>query len=385
MQAVVYRGRNRLRVEDVPDPKIEQPRDAIVRITLTTICGTDIHLVNGTIPGMKKGTILGHECVGVIEDLGEEITNLSRGDRVVVLSTIACGRCDACKKGHFAHCLETPVAPGTYFFGSPAEAGSLNGMQADFVRVPFADVGCVKIPDALDDVAALAASDIMPTAFFGLDRLELEEGQNVVILGAGPVGQMAVAGAHRAGCAKIIVVDREESRLDCANRFPEVETVDYSSWFGPVKEVLAKTGGQGADAVLDCVGVDASSPWGFHDPGRAIQWASEIVRPEGRFGIIGIYPEVLDSVPLGVFLEKNISITGGNCNHKAFIDDCLAFLVEHPEEGREVFTHRAPLADMPDAYDAFVAKKDGMIKCLLLPETSPALKKEEAVAAVPSL
>lgn len=383
MQAVVYRGKNKVRVEDVPEPEIQDGRDAIVRVSLTTICGTDIHLVNGNIPGMKDGRILGHECVGVIEEVGPEIRNLQKGDRVVCLSTVACGACRACTRGFFSHCEKTPVGPSTCFFGGPEEAGGLDGMQADFVRVPFADVGCVKIPDGLDEVAALAASDIMPTAWFGIDRLKIQPGETLVILGAGPVGQMAVTGAHRAKCSRIIVVDKEKSRLSLAARFPEVETVNYSTWFGPVKEILKKLeADHGADNVLDCVGVDASSEWGFASPGRAIEWASQIVRPEGRCSIVGVYPEVLKKVPLGVFLEKNAAIHGGNCNHKRFADDCLDYLTDHPEEGRCVFTHKADLAEMPEAYDAFVDKTDGMVKCLLVPQMSPIRSKVTKTAQV---
>src|SRR4051812_2973433 len=186
MQAVVYRGRNKLRVEDVDEPRIEDSRDAIVRVSLSTICGTDIHLVNGQFPGMSDGRVLGHECVGIIEEVGPDVRGLAKGDRVVCLSTVACGTCRYCTKGFYAHCEKTPVGPMTCFFGGPDEAGGLNGMQAALVRVPFADVGCVKIPDGLDEVAALSASDIMPTAFFGLDRLKLQPGETIVIFGAGP-------------------------------------------------------------------------------------------------------------------------------------------------------------------------------------------------------
>lgn len=380
MRAVVYRGKNRVRVEDVPDPRIEDPRDALVRVSLTTICGTDIHLVNGQFPGMKSGRILGHECTGVIEEVGDDVRGLAKGDRVVVLSTLACGTCRYCTKGFYAHCENTSVGPMTCFFGSPGEAGGLDGMQADFVRVPFADVGCVKIPEGLDDVAALAASDIMPTAFFGLDRLRLEAGETIVIFGAGPVGQMAVTGAHRAKCSKIIVVDKEPSRLTLAKRFPEVETVNYSSWFGPVKEIMKKVeSDHGADAVIDCVGVDASSEWGFHNPNRAIDWAAEVVRPEGKVSIVGVYPEVLKKVPLGVFLNKNCTIVGGNCEHRKYAEDCLEYLVEHPEEGRSVFTHKADLDEFEEAYEAFVTKADGMVKCLIVPALSPL--RRELVAA----
>ena len=372
MQAIVYRGKNRLRVEDVADPRIKDPRDAIVRVALTTICGTDIHLVNGNLPGMKNGRILGHECVGIVEEVGDDVRGLEKGDRVVCLSTVACGICRACTAGHTSHCEQTPVGPSTCFFGGPEEAGGLDGMQADLVRVPFADVGCVKIPDALDEVAALAASDIMPTAAFGVDRLKILPGDTLVILGAGPVGQMAVTCAHRAKCSRIIVVDREASRLDLAARFPEVETVNFSSWFGPTGKILEMLeDDHGADAVLDCVGVDSSTEWGFHNPIRAIEYAAEVVRPEGRFSIVGVYPDVLKKLPLGTLLAKNVTIAGGNCNHAKYVGDCLDYLVEHPEEGRRVFTHKADLAEMPEAYDAFVDKTDGMVKCLLVPQLSP--------------
>lgn len=366
MRAVVYRGKNRVRVQSVPDPQLREDRDAIVRIVLSTICGTDIHLVNGRLPGMVPGTVLGHEAVGVVEEVGPGVASPRQGQRVVVLSTIGCGSCSYCSRGFFAHCENTPVGPSSYFFGGPAAAGSLAGLQAERARVPYADVTCVPIPDELDDVAALALSDIFPTGWFAAELARLEPGQTVAILGAGPVGQMAVLSAHLKGVAKIVVLDREPNRLELAARFPEVETIDFSGWLSPLKRAKKALGSKyGADAVLDCVGVDASSPWGFHAPTKPLEYTAELVRPEGIVSVVGIYPEVVPSTPFGVFQEKNVRVVGGTCHHRAHVQRPLEHLLVEPDDGERVFTHRATLDHMPDAYEAFVEKEDGMIKCVL--------------------
>lgn len=376
MKAAVYRGKNRVRVQDVPEPAIRDERDAIVRIVLSSICGTDIHLLNGRIPGMVPGTVLGHEAVGVVLEVGPAVEGLSPDDRVVVLSTLGCGTCSFCSRGFFAHCERTPVGPATWFFGGPAAAGSLPGLQAERARVPFADVTCVKLPPELDDLAGLALSDIFPTGWFAAQRAQIQRGQSVVVLGAGPVGQMAVTSAHRKGAATIVVVDREPARLELASRYPEVRGVSLSGWTSPLKRARAALGTRhGADAVLDCVGVDAASPWGFHAPTKPLEYAAELVRPEGVVSVVGLYPEVVSAAPLGAFLEKNVRLVGGNCHHRSHVEEPLEHLLAEPDDGRRVFTHRATLDHMPEAYEAFVEKEDGMVKCVL----------EVAGAAAPSL
>jgi threonine dehydrogenase-like Zn-dependent dehydrogenase len=246
MKAVVFRGVGDIRLEDVPEPKIEQPTDAIVRLTASAICGTDLHFVRGTVPGLKEGTILGHEGVGVVESIGKGVRNLDAGDRVVIPSTIACGYCSYCRAGYYACCDNAnPQGKegGTAFFGGPEESGPFNGLQAEKARVPFASVGLVKLPDEVSDDQAILLSDIFPTAWFGARLAEIEPGNTVAVFGCGPVGQLAIASAKLMRAGRILAVDTIESRLDMA-RAQGAEVIDFEK-DDPVEALVELTGGIG--------------------------------------------------------------------------------------------------------------------------------------------
>src|SRR3954469_574490 len=258
MKAVVFHGVGDIRLEDVAEPRIQKPNDAIVRITASAICGTDLHMIRGTMTGMKPGTILGHEAVGIVEELGKDVRNLKKGDRVVVPSTIACGYCSYCRAGYHSQCDHAnPNGPsaGAAFFGGPKDSGPFDGLQAEYARVPFANVGLVKLPDNVDDDRAILLSDIFPTGWFGAKLAEVRNGDTVAVFGCGPVGQFAIASAKLLGAGRVFAIDRVPSRLDMA-REQGAETINFEAE-DPVEVIKDLTGGIGVDRLIDAVGVDA--------------------------------------------------------------------------------------------------------------------------------
>jgi threonine dehydrogenase-like Zn-dependent dehydrogenase len=258
MQAVVFHGVGDIRLEDVREPRIKEPSDAIVRLTASAICGTDLHMVRGTMGEMKPGTIMGHEGVGVVEELGPAVRDFKPGDRVVISSTIACGYCSYCRAGYFSQCDNTnPLgrAVGTAFFGGPTSSGPFDGLQAERARIPFANIGMIKIPDEVTDDQAIMTSDIFPTGFFGAKLAEIKKGDVVAVFGCGPVGQFAIASAQLLGATRVLAVDAIPSRLDMA-RAQGAETINYDEE-DPVEAIRGLTGAAGR---ADAAGGDASHP-----------------------------------------------------------------------------------------------------------------------------
>ncbi len=279
MKAVVFHDVGDIRLEDVPEPKIEQPGDAIVRITVSAICGTDLHFVRGTFAGMQAGTILGHEAVGVVEAVGPEVRNLSAGDRVVIPSTIACGYCSYCRAGYYSQCDNAnPNGPstGTSFYGGPQPTGPFNGLQAEKARVPFASINLVKLPEQVTDDQAILLSDIFPTGYFGAGLAGIKHGHTVAVFGCGPVGQFAIASAKLMGAGRVLAVDNLPDRLEMAKR-QGAEVINFDEE-DPVKVIMSLTGGIGADCAIDAVGVDAECP--HHGPAakQAAEQAEEFKR-----------------------------------------------------------------------------------------------------------
>jgi len=261
MKAVVFHNIGDIRLEDVPDPHIEQPTDAVVRLTASAVCGTDLHMVRGTFSGMVPGTILGHEGVGIVEQVGPDARNLNVGDRVVIPSTIACGYCSYCRAGYYAQCdVANPNGPsaGTAFFGGPKESGPFNGLQAEKARIPFANVGLVKLPDEVSDDEAILLSDIFPTGYQGAEMAHIKPGHTVAVFGCGPVGQFCILSAKLLGAGRIFAVDTIPDRLAMA-RGQGAEVIDYNAE-DPVETIKRLTGGIGVDCVIDAVGVDANCP-----------------------------------------------------------------------------------------------------------------------------
>jgi threonine dehydrogenase-like Zn-dependent dehydrogenase len=261
MKAIVFHGIGDIRLDDVKEPKIKNRYDAIVRLTAGAICGTDLHLVRGTVPDMVPGTILGHEGVGIVEEVGKEVRNLKVGDRVVIPSTIACGSCAYCRAGYYAQCDDANPNgkdSGTAFLGGPKTSCPFDGLQAEYACVPFAHVGLVRLPDEVSDDQAILISDIFPTGYFGADIANVHDGSTVVIFGCGPVGQFTIASCKLLGAGRIFAVDTIASRLQMASE-QGAETIDFNSE-DPVETILELTNGIGVDKAIDAVGVDAVHP-----------------------------------------------------------------------------------------------------------------------------
>ncbi|GAB3656822.1 zinc-dependent alcohol dehydrogenase [Glycomyces tarimensis] len=400
MKAVVWHGTGDIRLDEVPDPKIQEPNDAIVRITRSAICGTDLHMVRGTMPGMVEGTILGHEAVGVVEETGPAVRGFSPGDRVVVPSTIGCGTCSYCRAGYYAQCdTANPNGPsaGTCFFGGPESTGPVDGLQAEYARIPYAMTSMVRIPDAVTDDQAILLSDIFPTAWFGAKLAEISRGDSVLVLGAGVVGQFAIASAKRQGAGRVLVVDGIASRLDKA-REQNAETIDFNRE-DPVALTKELTGGIGVDRVIEAVGVDAERPktgpaaeqaedmaerfeqerrqaapegdpggeqWVPGDaPSLALRWAVEAAAKAGSIGVIGVYPPGFDSFPIGSAMNKNLTMKMGNCNHRRYLPGLLDLVVSGTVDPTAFLTRHERPTNAIEAYETFDRREDGWLKTVL--------------------
>ncbi|THC45259.1 zinc-dependent alcohol dehydrogenase [Massilia sp. Mn16-1_5] len=401
MKAVVFHDIGDIRLDDVPEPKIEQPQDAIVRITTSAICGTDLHFVRGTFSGMKQGTILGHEAVGIVEQLGSNVRNLSVGDRVVIPSTIACGYCSYCRAGYYAQCDNAnPGGPtaGTAFYGGPEATGPFNGLQAEKARVPFANVNLVKLPAEVTDDQAILLSDIFPTGYFGADMANIKHGHTVAVFGCGPVGQFAIASAKLMGASRVLAVDHVPDRLDMARR-QGAEVINFDEE-DPVKTIMELTGGIGVDCAIDAVGVDAQCPhhgpaaaeaakkkeqfqqevekvapeqhpdgenWIPGDaPSQALQWAVQTLAKAGTLSIIGVYPPADDSFPLGAAMNKNLTIRMGNCNHRKYVPDLVELVRTGAIDPTAIVTKREEMDSVIDAYKEFDLRRPGWLKVELI-------------------
>lgn len=401
MKAVVFKGIGDVRVEEVPDPRIEAPTDAIVRLTASAICGTDLHMVRGTMQGMQPGTILGHEGVGVVEELGADVRNLEIGDRVVIPATIACGYCSYCRAGYTSQCDNSnPNGPGagTAFYGGPKETGPFNGLQAGKARVAFAAANLVKIPESVTDEQAIMLSDILPTGWFGARLAEIKPGDTVAVFGCGPVGQFAIMSALEMRAGRVFAVDSDPDRLEVARR-QGAEVVDFNRE-DPVETIKRLTGGIGVDRAIDAVGVDASAPekgpaakqakakagenkqqmdkitggtepprdWSpGNAPFQVLQWAVAALAKAGTLAIIGVYPPTANTFPIGMAMAKNLAINMGNCNHRRYIPELMEKIASGALRPETILSHLETLADAVEAYRAFGKRSGGWVKVELEP------------------
>jgi threonine dehydrogenase-like Zn-dependent dehydrogenase len=395
MKAVVWHGVGDIRIDDVDEPQLQEPTDAIVRLTASAICGTDLHFVRGSMSGMKPGTILGHEGVGVVEQLGEDVRNLEVGDRVVICSTIGCGSCTYCRSGYYSQCLTAnPNGPeaGTSFFGGPESTGPFDGLQAEKARIPYAHVTCVKLPDEVADDDALLISDIFPTAWFGAKLAEIKAGNTVAVFGCGPVGMFTILSAQLQGAGRVLAVDHHADRLQQARRLG-AEVIDFSRE-DPVETLMRLTGGTGPDRVIDAVGIDAESAGGDRDerfskeveetapeqpdassrfrrpgdaPSQVLRWAAESVAKAGTIAIIGVYPPAAEHFPIGTVMNKNLTVQAGNCNHRKYVPELIELVRAGAVRPSEILTQVEDMTGAIDAYDNFDERQEGWRKVALDP------------------
>lgn len=378
MLAMNYRGPGRVRASDKPMPEILHPQDAIVRVTRSCICGSDLHLYHGNVPDTRVGTTFGHEFTGVVEAVGAEVRNLRSGDRVLVPFNIACGRCVFCQQGLFGNCHESnPQATAVGgIFGYSHTAGGYDGGQAEYVRVPYADVGPTLIPEGMDLDDAVLLTDVVPTGYQAAEMGGIQLGDTVVVFGAGPIGIMAAKCAWLFGAARVIVIDQLDYRLEFAQRYAQCETYNFRSLEDPVLFIKKITDYLGADVCIDAVGAEAAGSAMQTITGRktlmqagsatALQWAINAVKKGGVVSIVGVYGPTGNLIPIGNVLNKGITIRANQTSVKRH----LPRLIEHVQNGvlnpKEIITHRIPLEDIADAYRIFSDKLDGCIKPLLI-------------------
>jgi threonine dehydrogenase-like Zn-dependent dehydrogenase len=386
MKATCWMGKKKIEVHDVPDPQILNSEDAIIRVTSTAICGSDLHLYNGFVPGMKSGDVLGHEFMGEVVDVGKNVRKLRPGDRVVVPFPIACGRCNACLQGTTSLCENSN--PNAWMaeklwgyspaglFGYSHVLGGFAGGQAEYVRVPFADVGPLKVPEGMTDEQVLFLSDILPTAYMGAEMCQIQRGHIIAVWGAGPVGLLAVKCAYLLGAEKVIAIDRFPYRLEKA-REAGAETLDYSQV--DIRDALrAMTGGRGPDACIDAVGMEAHGHPVMYAYDRAKQaLMSETDRPlalreailacknGGTVSVVGVYGGFVDKFPMGAIVNRSLTLRSGQCHVHRY----MGRLLEHIQKGELdptfIITHRMPLAEAPSGYDTFLHKEDECVKVVL--------------------
>jgi threonine dehydrogenase-like Zn-dependent dehydrogenase len=390
MKATLWQGRNKVGVETVPDPKILNDGDAIVRITSTAICGSDLHLYDGYVPTMKKGDILGHEFMGEVVELGKGVKKLKVGDRVVVPFPIACGHCNACAAELYSLCENSnPNArlaekmwghPTAGIFGYSHLTGGFAGGQAEYARVPFADVGPIKIENGVPDESVLFLSDVFPTGYMGAEYCDIQPGHVIAVWGAGPVGQFAAASAQLLGAERVIVIDRFEYRLRIAEQHLGVETLNYEEVDSVPEALKELTGGRGPDGCIDAVGMEAH----FHGPSYAYDRAKQAMRQEterpfaireaimscrngGVVSIMGVYGGLMDKFPIGALMNRGLTIRTGQCHVHRYLKPLLRRIEDGEIDPSFIITHTLKLSDAPKGYEMFKKKLDDCLKVVLKP------------------
>lgn len=376
MKALTYQGFHDVQVRDVDTPDLKDHRDAIIRVTSTAICGSDLHLTHNLIPKLPKGMVLGHEAMGIVEAVGREITHVRPGDRVVVAFPIACGGCYYCKQELFSLCDDAnPEGENGAIFGYGTQFGGYDGGQAEYVRVPYADVGLLKVPDELTDEQVLFLSDILPTGWFGCEAGGVKPGDDVVVMGCGPVGLMAMQSAWLQGARRVFAVDHLSYRLEAAQRICGAEPINlFDTHVG--EAVKERTDGKGADVAVDCVGLEGTmSTWDKIETAlkidagsiSALSQAIQAVRRGGSIGVVGVYGGRNNQFPWGEIFAKGLRVHGG----QAPVQKYWRMLLDHVKAGRvkpeAIITHRLPLTEGPHGYEIFDQKQDGCIKVVLQP------------------
>jgi len=385
MKALVFHKPKDVRIENVDDPKIEEPRDAIIKVTSSAICGSDLHIYNGMFPQVKN-MILGHEFMGIVEEVGPGVKNLKIGDRVVVPFPIGCGHCFFCNHDLQVHCENSNPdhygpeggiikGKGGGLFGYTDLYGGYNGGQAEYVRVPFADYSPRKVPDNLKDEEVLFLTDIFPTGYSGVDWANVKGGETVAVIGCGPVGIMAQKAAWLRGAGRVIGIDIQQYRLDMAKKSANVETINAND-HDPVEVVRSLTQGRGADVVIEAVGMEAKRD--FLDRAKAvlnlekgtmktIQMAFDMVRRGGFVSVLGVYGTPYDNFPVGQIFDKGIGFRTGQAWVLKYIDDLMKQVSEGNVKLDDIITHKIKLDDAPYGFSIFNEKKDNCVKVVLKP------------------
>jgi threonine dehydrogenase-like Zn-dependent dehydrogenase len=379
MLAMNYRGPYRVRAAEKAEPRIEHPNDAIVRVTRSCICGSDLHLYHGLVPDTRVGQTFGHEFTGIVEEVGPSVQNLKKGDKVLVPFNIFCGTCYFCKKELFSNCHNVnPEATAVgAIYGYSHTAGGYDGGQAELVRVPMADVGPTVLPADLDEDDAVLLTDAFPTGYQAAEMGDIQEGDTVVVFGAGPVGLFAAKSAWLLGAGRVIVVDHLEYRLEFARQFAQCEVVNFKEVDDMAIHVKKMTDWLGADVCIDAVGAEAVGNAMQHLTGvklklqagaaTVLHWCINCVRKGGNVSIVGVYGPTFNMVPIGNVVNKGLTLRANQASVKRH----LPRLIEHIQAGRikpsEIITHRFPLEAVADAYHIFSSKLDNCIKPVLLP------------------
>jgi threonine dehydrogenase-like Zn-dependent dehydrogenase len=389
MKAVCWFGKHDMRVENVPDPEILNPRDCIVRVTRTAICGSDLHLYNGFIPTMEQGDIVGHEFMGEVVEVGREVKKLRKGDRVVVPFTIACGSCFFCKRQLWSACDNTnPNAQmmegfygqsGSGLFGYSHMMGGYAGGQAQFVRVPFADVGPIKVPEGMDDEKVLFLSDVFPTGYMAAENCDIQPGSTVAVWGCGPVGLFAIRSAFMLGAAQVIAIDRFPERLHLAQE-SGAETLNYSEIPDLIEVLKELTGGRGPDACIDAVGMEAHGVsidavsdeikqrmMLETDRPMVLRQCIQACRKGGVVSIPGVYGGFIDKVPFGAAFGKGLTMKMGQTHMHKYLQPLLDHVQKGDIDPSFIISHRITLNQVPEMYDTWLKKQDHVTKIVIDP------------------
>ena len=402
MKATTYVSRNKVRLSDVPEPQILSDTDAIVRVTTAAICGSDLHLVDGFVPSMLNGDILGHEFMGEVVETGASVQNLNVGDRVVVAFPISCGKCWSCRNELYSVCENTnPHAwmaqtmwgyPAAGVYGYSHLTGGYPGGQAEYVRVPFADVGALKLPEGMPDEKALFLGDIFPTAYMGAEFAEVQPGDVVAVWGAGPVGLLAMASAKLMGAERIIAIDRFDYRLRMAReQAGATDTIDYEQ-VGAIEALKELTGGRGPDKCIDAVGMEAHSSdvqWPFDramqaartetDRPMALRDAIMSCRSGGIVSVIGAYGGFIDKFPIGAVMNRSLTIRAAQCHVQRYMQPLLERIVRGEIDPSFIITHTLPLGDVVHGYEIFKNKLDDCVKVVLRPDMPASSGQQQAM------
>ena len=379
MRALAWHGEEDVRVDDVPEPEIENPTDAVIDITATAICGSDLHLYDGYMPSMQEGDVLGHEPMGEVIEVGDEVETLEEGDRVVVPFTISCGSCWFCEHDLYSLCdnsnpnadvaREAMGHSPAGLFGYSHMLGGYAGGQAEQLRVPYADVGPIKVDSDLPDEQVLFLSDIFPTGYMGAENADIEEGDTVAVWGCGPVGQFAIQSARMLGADRVVAIDRVPERLEMAEDHGEAETIDYEAE-DVYDRLMEMTGDRGPDGCIDAVGSEAHGLNGVSegaDRPYVLQEAIKCCRKGGTLSMPGVYIDTMDDVPVGPLMNKGLTVKTGQTHVQRYLDPLLERIEAGDIDPSFVVTHEEPLENGPDLYETFRDKDDDCIKVVLTP------------------